>query len=63
MLNGRKWWISGAADARCKLFIFMGKSDPSASTYRQQSMVLVPRDTPGVRVVRLRGGLREGERW
>jgi acyl-CoA dehydrogenase len=52
VINGRKWWISGAADQRCAIFILMGKSDPSAPTHRQQSMVLVPRDTPGVDVMR-----------
>ena len=52
MINGRKWWISGAADARCAVFILMGKTDPSAPTHLQQSMVLVPRDTPGVDVMR-----------
>jgi acyl-CoA dehydrogenase len=53
LINGRKWWTSGAMDPRCELFIFMGKSDAAnPDRYRQQSMVLVPRDTPGVRVVR-----------
>jgi acyl-CoA dehydrogenase len=53
ILNGRKWWISGALRERCKIFIVMGKTAPeSADTHRQQSMVLVPRDTPGVTVVR-----------
>ncbi len=52
VINGRKWWTSGAANPRCAVFILMGKTDPSASTYRQQSMILVPRDTPGVTVVR-----------
>ena len=52
VVNGRKWWISGTADERCKVFIVMGKTDPSAETYRQQSMILVPRDIPGVEVVR-----------
>ncbi|WNJ99545.1 acyl-CoA dehydrogenase [Thalassospiraceae bacterium LMO-JJ14] len=52
ILNGRKWWTSGAGDARCEILIFMGKSDPSAEKYRQQSMVLVPRDTPGVTLIR-----------
>ncbi len=51
-INGRKWWISGAADARCKIFILMGKTDPDAPRHLQQSMILVPRDTPGVEVVR-----------
>ena len=53
VLNGRKWWISGAARPRCKIFIVMGKTDPrSPDRHRQQSMLLVPRDTPGVTVVR-----------
>ncbi len=52
ILNGRKWWSSGAMDPRCKLFIFMGKNDPSAPRHLQQSMVLVPREAPGVKVLR-----------
>jgi acyl-CoA dehydrogenase len=52
VINGRKWWISGAADPRCKIFIVMGKTDPDAPKHRQQSMVLVPRDTPGLEIVR-----------
>lgn len=52
VINGRKWWITGVADERCKIFIVMGKTDPDAETHRQQSMVLVPRDTPGVEIVR-----------
>ena len=52
VLNGRKWWSSGAGDPRCKVFIVMGKTDPSAERHVQQSMVLVPVDTPGVKVVR-----------
>ncbi len=52
VLNGRKWWISGAASERCKIFIVMGKTDPQASRHLQQSMILVPRDTPGLTVVR-----------
>ncbi len=52
VLNGLKWWISGASDPRCKLLIFMGKSNPDAHKYQQQSMILVPMDTPGVEVVR-----------
>ncbi|MEU5883923.1 acyl-CoA dehydrogenase family protein [Spirillospora sp. NPDC047279] len=52
VINGRKWWISGSADPRCEIMIVMGKTDPEAHVYRQQSMVLVPLDTPGVEVVR-----------
>jgi acyl-CoA dehydrogenase len=52
VVNGRKWWTSGAADPRCSLLIVMGKTDPEAERHRQQSMVLVPKDTPGVTVVR-----------
>ena len=53
VLEGRKWWVSGAADARCKLLIVIGKNDPdNANRHRQQSMILVPRDTPGVQVLR-----------
>ncbi len=52
VLNGRKWWISGAASERCRVFIVMGKTDPEADRYRQQSMVLVPRGTPGLTIVR-----------
>jgi acyl-CoA dehydrogenase len=52
VINGRKWWISGAADPRCQVMIVMGKTDPAATSHRQQSMVLVPMDTPGVEVVR-----------
>jgi acyl-CoA dehydrogenase len=53
VLNGRKWWASGAGDPRCELAIFMGKTDPSAPRYQRQSMVLVPMSTPGVKVERL----------
>ncbi|HEX4336468.1 MAG TPA: acyl-CoA dehydrogenase family protein [Polyangiaceae bacterium] len=53
VINGRKWWSSGAGDPRCKLLIFMGKTDVDAPKHRQQSMVLVPRDTPGVNVKRM----------
>jgi len=52
LINGRKWWISGAADQRCQVFIVMGKTDPGAQTHRQQSMILVPRDAPGVTIER-----------
>jgi acyl-CoA dehydrogenase len=52
VINGHKWWISGAGDPRTKLHLVMGKSDPSASTYLQQSVVIVPADAPGVKVVR-----------
>jgi acyl-CoA dehydrogenase len=52
VINGRKWWITGVADERCRIFIVMGKSDPDGPAHRQQSMILVPRDTPGVEVVR-----------
>ena len=52
IINARKWWTSGAMDPRCKIMIFMGKSDPSAEKYKQQSMILVPIDTKGVKVLR-----------
>ena len=52
VINGRKWWISGAADPRCAVFITMGKTDPEAPKHSQQSMVLVPTNTPGIRIVR-----------
>jgi len=52
IINGRKWWISGVADERCQIFIVMGKTEPGAGSYRQQSMILVPRDTPGVTIAR-----------
>jgi acyl-CoA dehydrogenase len=52
VIAGRKWWTTGAMDPRCKILIFMGKTDPSAPRHLQQSMVLVPMDTPGVRIVR-----------
>jgi acyl-CoA dehydrogenase len=53
VINGRKWWTSGAGDPRCKILIFMGKTDAgNENRHRQQSMILVPMDTPGVRVVR-----------
>ncbi len=53
VINGRKWWTSGAGDPRCKVAIFMGKTDPQADRYRQQSMILVPMDTPGVKIERM----------
>ena len=53
VINGRKWWTSGAGDPRCKIAIFMGKTDPSAATHKQQSMILVPLDAPGVKIERL----------
>jgi len=52
VINGRKWWISGAGDPRCKVFITMGKSDPEAPKHSQQSMVLVPAGTPGIKILR-----------
>ncbi len=52
VINGRKWWSSGALDTHCKIAIVMGKSDPSAAKHKQQSMILVPLDTPGVKVER-----------
>ncbi|HVL32804.1 MAG TPA: acyl-CoA dehydrogenase family protein [Actinomycetota bacterium] len=52
VINGRKWWTSGAAHANCKVLIFMGVTNPDAEPYRRQSMVLVPLDTPGVKVLR-----------
>ncbi len=55
VINGRKWWISGACDPRCKIAIFMGKTDPKAPAHKQQSMVLVPMDRPGVKVLRSLG--------
>jgi acyl-CoA dehydrogenase len=53
VLNGRKWWSSGAGDPRCKIAIFMGKTDPTARKHQQQSMVLVPMDAPGVKIERM----------
>jgi acyl-CoA dehydrogenase len=52
VLNGRKWWTSGAGDPRCKVYIFMGKTDPDAPRHSQQSMILVPADAPGITIVR-----------
>jgi acyl-CoA dehydrogenase len=53
VLNGRKWWISGAGDPRCRVAIFMGKTDPAAAKHKQQSMLVVPIDAPGVTVKRM----------
>jgi acyl-CoA dehydrogenase len=53
VINGRKWWSSGAGDTRCKVLIVMGKTDPTAAKHAQQSQVLVPMDTPGVNVLRM----------
>ncbi|WP_341704011.1 acyl-CoA dehydrogenase family protein [Ferrovibrio sp.] len=54
VINGRKWWTSGIGDPRCKILIFMGKTDPkNPDKYKQQSMILVPRDAPGVKVLRM----------
>ena len=53
VINGRKWWASGAGDPRCRISIFMGKTDSSAPRHQQQSMVLVPMDTPGVKIERM----------
>lgn len=52
VINGHKWWITGVADERCAVVIVMGKTDPNAASHRQQSMILVPRGTPGVTIVR-----------
>ena len=52
VINGRKWWTSGASDPRCKILIVMGRTNPDAASHQQQSMVLVPMDTPGVTIVR-----------
>lgn len=52
IINGRKWWISGAGDSRCELLILMGKTDPTADRHRQQSMILVPKQSAGVTLVR-----------
>jgi acyl-CoA dehydrogenase len=52
VINGRKWWTSGAGDPRCAVFIFMGKTDPDAPRHSQQSMIVVPRNTPGITVLR-----------
>jgi acyl-CoA dehydrogenase len=53
VINGRKWWTSGAGDPRCRIAIFMGKSNPSAERHKQQSMILVPMDSPGVTIRRM----------
>jgi acyl-CoA dehydrogenase len=53
VINGRKWWSSGAGDPRCKIAIFMGKTDPTAPKHKQQSMILVPMDAPGVKILRM----------
>jgi alkylation response protein AidB-like acyl-CoA dehydrogenase len=53
VLNGQKWWTSGAGDPRCAFLIFMGVTDPQAERHQRHSMVLVPRDAPGVRIVRM----------
>jgi len=52
VLNGRKWWITGAPHPQCRIFIVMGKTNPAAARHEQQSMILVPRETPGLRIVR-----------
>ncbi|HKZ03578.1 MAG TPA: acyl-CoA dehydrogenase family protein [Pyrinomonadaceae bacterium] len=53
IINGRKWWISSAGDPRCRVAIFMGKTDPTAAKHNQQSMILVPMDTPGINIKRM----------
>ena len=53
VINGHKWWISGAGDPRCRIAIFMGKTDPTAPRHKQQSMILVPMDTPGITIKRM----------
>jgi len=53
VINGHKWWSSGAGDPRCKISIFMGKTDPTAAKHKQQSMILVPLDTPGIKIERM----------
>jgi acyl-CoA dehydrogenase len=52
VINGRKWWTTGAADPRCAILVVMGKTDPDGPPHQQQSMILVPVDTPGVQIVR-----------
>ncbi len=58
IINGRKWWTSGANDPRCKVLIVMGRTNPDAASHQQQSMILVPTDTPGVNIVRSTVGVR-----
>ena len=58
VINGRKWWTSGANDPRCKILIVMGRTNPDAASHQQQSMILVPIDTPGVTIVRSTAGVR-----
>ena len=53
VINGRKWWSSGMGDPRCKVIIFMGKSDPTAPPYKQQSMIVVPRDAKGIKIEKM----------
>ena len=53
VVNGRKWWSSGAGDPRCKVSIFMGKTDPAGPKHKQQSMILIPMDAPGVKIERM----------
>ena len=53
VINGRKWWSSGMGDPRCKVLIFMGKTDPKAPPYQQQSMILIPADAPGIKIERM----------
>ena len=52
VINGHKWWITRAGGDRCKVLIFMGKTDPAAARHKQQSMILVPMDTPGITLLR-----------
>jgi acyl-CoA dehydrogenase len=52
VINGRKWWTSGAMDKRCKIIIFMGQTNPEAPSHKRQSMILVPMDTPGIKIIR-----------
>ena len=63
VVNGRKWWTSGGMNPRCEIFIVMGKTDPDADRHRQQSMVLVPRDTPGVTIERHLTVFGYDDRW